>query len=106
MGHMEPSGSTHGTAGLETADPETGTPTPSPTPSVTPSPPPHPQEPVEAVAGEDDDQRLLDMNPPPVLQNGATDCLPIDQNLSHLLVRSFVTCKGNVKRPFGRHRRK
>ncbi|KDR24342.1 Leucine-rich repeat-containing protein 56 [Zootermopsis nevadensis] len=81
-GHMEPSGSTHGAADLETADPETGTPTPSPTPSATPSPPSHPEEP--SFAGEDG-QSFLIINPPPALQNGASDCLPIDHNLPRLL---------------------
>jgi hypothetical protein len=30
------------------------------------------------------------MNPPPVLLDGAPDCLPIDHNLLHLLVCSFA----------------
>jgi hypothetical protein len=98
MGHNEPSGSTSGIAGLETADPDTGTPTPSPTLSVTPSPPPHAEEPAEAAVSADDDQLLMVMNPLPVVQDGAPDCLPVDHNLPNLLVRWSVTCRGTMSK--------
>ena len=95
MGHPEASGSTDGAAGLETAAPDTGTPTPSHTPSGTPSPPPPPPQGVaEEAVGQDDNQNLIAVNPAPVLQNEAPDCLPVDHNLSHLLVCCFVLCKG------------
>lgn len=94
MGHPEPAGSTDGAAGLETAAPETGTPTPSPTPSGTPTPPlPPPQGIAEAAVEQGDNQNRITVNPAPVLQNEAPDCLPIDHNLSHLLVCCFALCK-------------
>ncbi|PSN47239.1 hypothetical protein C0J52_16562 [Blattella germanica] len=62
--------------------PDTGTPTPTPPSSVTPSPPPQQEH---SDDDEDGYQRFAAMNPPPMLQNGSPDCLPIDHNLPHLL---------------------
>ena len=97
MGHPEASGSTDGAAGLETAAPDTGTPTPSPTPSGTPTPLlPPPEGIAEAAVEQGDNQNRIDVNPAPVLQNEAPDCLPIDHNLSHLLVCCFACATRNV----------
>jgi hypothetical protein len=90
MGHIEASGDTEETVGLETAAPDTGSPLPSPTPSATPTSSTPSEESAEEAAAQRNGQRLMVMNAPAVLQNGVPDCLPIDHNLPHLLVRSFV----------------
>ncbi|XP_069680613.1 uncharacterized protein [Periplaneta americana] len=79
MGHTEPSGGVQGAAAEGGAAPDTGSPTPSTSPSVTPSPPPQQEHDNEDLLDE------VDMNPSPMLQSDAPDCLPIDHNLPHLL---------------------
>jgi hypothetical protein len=90
MGNTEHSGNTEEAVGLETAAPDTGSPAPSPAPSVTPTSSTPSEESAEEAAAQYNDQRLMVMNPPSVLENGAPDCLPIDHNLPHLLVCSFA----------------
>lgn len=91
MGHTEASGDTEEAAGLETAAPDTESPLPSPSPSVTPTPSTSSEELAEEAAAHYNEQHLMVINPPAVLQNGVPDCLPIDHNLPHLLVCSFAT---------------
>jgi hypothetical protein len=90
MGHTEASGNTEEAVGLETAEPDAGSPLPSPSPSVTPTLSTPSEDSTDDAAAQYNEQRLMVMNPPAVLQNGVPDCLPIDHNLPHLLVCSFA----------------